>query len=240
MASLDRTEGRLRDLAGKMILITSGPTRGPIDAIRYITNKSTGRLGVLMATEALHRGASVTFVHGKGSLVPDDEPLATETLTRLRLREVETVDDLLEVMKEELERQPYGAVLHSMAVLDYVPESYENSKTPSGQDEWVVRLVRTPKVIKIIKELQPKSLLIGFKLEAGTSREELVEAAHRSLLANRADLVLANDLRDVEHGHHIGYLVGPDGNVEAVAEGKAEIARVLLDAVSARLKAEKE
>jgi phosphopantothenoylcysteine synthetase/decarboxylase len=179
-------------------------------------------------------------VYGRGSLVPDDEPLATETLTRLRLREVETVDDLLEVMKEELERQPYDAVLHSMAVLDYVPESYEDSKTPSGQDEWVVRLVRTPKVIKIIKELQPKSLLIGFKLEAGTSREELVEAAHRSLLANRADLVLANDLRDVEHGHHIGYLVGPDGNVEAVAEGKAEIARVLLDAVSTRLKAEKE
>ena len=230
----------MRDLAGKMILITSGPTRGPIDAVRYITNKSTGRLGVLMAAEALRRGAIVTFVYGRGSRVPDDEPLATETMTRLRLREVETVDDLLEVMKEELERQPYDAVLHSMAVLDYVPESYEDSKTPSGQDEWVVRLVRTPKVIKIIKELQPKSLLIGFKLEAGTSREELVEAAHRSLLANRADLVLANDLRDVEHGHHIGYLVGPDGNVEAVAEGKAEIARVLLDAVSTRLKAEKE
>lgn len=230
----------MRDLAGKMVLITSGPTRGPIDAIRYITNKSTGRLGVLLAAEALHRGASVTFVYGRGSLVPDDEPLATETLTRLRLREVETVDDLLEVMKEELERQPYDAVLHSMAVLDYVPESFEDSKTPSGQDEWVVRLVRTPKVIKIIKELRPESLLISFKLEAGTSKEELVEAAHRSLLANRADLVLANDLRDVEQGHHIGYLVGPDGNVEAVAEGKAEIARVLFDAVSTRLKAEEE
>jgi len=230
----------LRDLAGKMILITSGPTRGPIDAVRYVTNKSTGRLGVLMAAEALHRGANITFVYGRGSLVPDDERMATETLSRLRLREVETVDDLLEVMKEELERQPYDAVLHSMAVLDYVPASYADSKTPSGQDEWLVRLVRAPKVIKIIKELQPTSLLISFKLEAGKSQEELVEAAHRSLLANKADLVLANDLRDVEQGHHIGYLVGPAGNVEAVAEGKEEIARVLLDAVSTRLKLEKE
>lgn len=229
----------MRDLAGKMILITSGPTRGPIDAVRYVTNKSTGRLGVLMAAEALHRGANITFVYGRGSLVPDDERMATETLSRLRLREVETVDDLLEVMKEELERQPYDAVLHSMAVLDYVPASYADSKTPSGQDEWLVRLVRAPKVIKIIKELQPTSLLISFKLEAGKSQEELVEAAHRSLLANKADLVLANDLRDVEQGHHIGYLVGPAGNVEAVAEGKEEIARVLLDAVSTRLKLEK-
>ena len=230
----------MRDLAGKMILITSGPTRGPIDAVRYITNKSTGRLGVLMAAEALHRDASVTFVYGRGSLVPEDGLLGEEALSRLRLREVETVDDLLEVMKEELDRQPYDAVLHSMAVLDYVPETYQDSKTPSGQDEWLVRLVRAPKVIKIIKELQPTSLLISFKLEAGKSQEELVEAAHRSLLANKADLVLANDLRDVEQGHHVGYLVGPAGNVEAVAEGKEEIARVLLDAVSTRLKLEKE
>ena len=228
------------DLAGKMILITSGPTRGPIDAVRYITNKSTGRLGVLMAAEALRRGASVTFVYGRGSLVPDDGLLGEEALPRLRLREVETVDDLLEAMKEELDRQPFDAVLHSMAVLDYVPASYADSKTPSGQDEWLIRLVRAPKVIKIIKELQPTSLLISFKLEAGKSQEELVEAAHRSLLANKADLVLANDLRDVEQGHHIGYLVGPAGNVEAVAEGKEEIARVLLDAVSTRLKLEKE
>jgi phosphopantothenoylcysteine synthetase/decarboxylase len=228
----------LRDLVGREILITSGPTRGPIDAVRYITNKSTGRLGAVMASEALRRGASVTFVYGKGSLIPDDEMLGGDGLTRLTLREVETVDDLLQVMEEELERKPYDAVLHSMAVLDYVPESYEDSKTPSGQDEWVVKLVRAPKVIKIIKELQPASLLIGFKLEAGKSLDELVQAAHGSLLANRADLVLANDLRDVERGHHLGYIVGPDGEVEAVADGKEEIARLLLDAISARLKAE--
>jgi phosphopantothenoylcysteine synthetase/decarboxylase len=129
-------------------------------------------------------------------------------------------------------------VLHSMAVLDYVPETYVEEKTPSGQGEWWIKLVRTPKVIKEIKDLQPASLLISFKLEAGKSKEELIDAAHRSLLANRADLVLANDLRDVEQGHHVGYLVGPTGEVVAVAEGKEEIARSLLDAVSERLKSE--
>jgi len=125
-----------------------------------------------------------------------------------------------------------------MAVLDYVPETYLQEKTPSGQEDWWIKLVRTPKVIKEIKELQPTSLLISFKLEAGKSKEELIDAAHRSLLANRADLVLANDLRDVEQGRHIGYLVDPAGDVEAVADGKEEIARLLLDAVSERMKSE--
>ena len=228
----------MEDLVGKSILITSGPTRGHIDAVRYITNKSTGRLGVLMAAEALSRGASVTFVAGKGSLVPDAELVGEDALSRLRVREIETVDELLDVMRQELRDRQYHAVLHSMAVLDYVPETYLEEKTPSGQGEWWVKLVRTPKVIKEIKELQPTSLLISFKLEAGKSKEELIDAAHRSLLANRADLVLANDLRDVEQGRHIGYLVDPAGDVEAVADGKEEIARLLLDAVSERMKSE--
>jgi phosphopantothenoylcysteine synthetase/decarboxylase len=124
-----------------------------------------------------------------------------------------------------------------MAVLDYVPETFLEQKTPSGQDEWLVKLVRTPKVIKIIKELQPSTVLVGFKLEVDKSRQELVEVAFRSLTTNAADLVLANDLRQVEQGRHVGYLVNRAGDVEAVAEGKEEIARLLLDAVAHRLEA---
>jgi phosphopantothenoylcysteine synthetase/decarboxylase len=228
----------VRDLAGVRILITSGGTRGPIDAVRYIANKSTGRLGMLMASGALSRGADVTFIYGKDSLVPDAEVVGEEALSHLTLREIDTIDDLLGAMKQELQDKPFDAVLHCMAVLDYVPDSYVAEKTPSGQDEWWIKLVRTPKVIKIIKELQPSSLLISFKLEAGKSREQLVEAAYRSLVANEADLVLANDLRDIEQGHHLGYLVNQAGEVQAVAEGKEEIARLLLDAVAERAKAE--
>jgi phosphopantothenoylcysteine synthetase/decarboxylase len=231
-------EESLEDLAGKSILITSGPTRGPIDAVRYITNKSTGRLGALMAEEALSRGAAVTFVYGKGSLTPGAALAGSDAVSRLKLVEIETVDQLAEVMKTELGARPYDAVLHSMAVLDYVPETYLGDKTPSGQEQWSIKLVRTPKVIKVIKELQPTTLLISFKLEVGKSKEELVAAAHRSLLANGSNLVLANDLRQVEQGHHVGYLVNQAGDVEVVAEGKEEIARLLLDAVAERAKAQ--
>jgi phosphopantothenoylcysteine synthetase/decarboxylase len=226
--------GRTQDLFGRRIMITSGPTRGPIDAVRYVTNKSTGRLGVIMALEALSRGATVTFIYGKGSLIPEAAEVGQEALSRLGLVQIETVDELLEVMRDELAREQYDAVLHSMAVLDYVPATYVEEKTRSGQEEWWIRLVRTPKVIKVIKELQPDTMLISFKLEVDKSREELIEAAHQSLRSNRADLVLVNDLQEIEQGHHVGYIVNPAGNVESVVEGKKEIASKLLDAVAER------
>jgi phosphopantothenoylcysteine synthetase/decarboxylase len=229
--------GRAGDLIGRRILITSGPTRGPIDAVRYVTNKSTGRLGVVMAQEALSRGAAVTFIYGKGSLSPAASDVTQEAWSRLRLVEIETVNELLQVMKEELEEERYDAVLHSMAVLDYVPDRYVEEKTRSGQEEWWIKLVRTPKVVRVIKELQPETMLVSFKLEVGKSREELIEAARESLLSNRADLVLANDLQEIEQGHHVGYIVNPAGDVEGVVEGKAEIARKLLDAVAGRTQA---
>jgi len=223
-------------LIGKRILITSGPTRGPLDAVRYITNKSTGRLGVILAREALSRGARVTFIYGKGSLVPDADELGPDPFSRLKLVEIETVPELLEVMRGELEGEQYDAVLHSMAVLDYVPERSVEEKTRSGQDEWWIKLVRTPKVIKVIKELQPRTVLVGFKLEVNKSKEELIQIAHQSLLANRANLVLANDLQQIEQGRHVGYIVNPAGEVEGVVEGKEAIARKLLDAVAERMR----
>ncbi len=229
----------MRVLVGRRILITSGPTRGPLDAVRYISPKSTGRLGVILAREALSRGATVTFVYGKGSLTPDADELGSEPFSRLKLVEIETVSDLLEVITRELEREQYDAVLHSMAVLDYVPEEYIKEKTPSGQSEWWIKLVPTPKVVKLIKQLQPQTVLVSFKLEVNRSQEELIQIAHRSLLANRADLVLANDLHQIEQGRHVGYVVNPAGKVEHVVEGKEQIASALLDAVEERLRSDR-
>lgn len=226
----------MRGLEGSRILITSGPTRGPLDAVRYISPKSTGRLGVILAQEALSRGAMVTFVYGKGSLVPNAGQLDPEPLSRLKLVEIETVPQLLQVVTDELQEEGYDAVLHSMAVLDYVPEEYIEEKTASGQSEWWIKLVPTPKVVKVIRELQPQTVLVSFKLEVNKPKKELIRIAHQSLLANRADLVLANDLHQIEQGHHVGYIVNPQGEVESIAEGKEEIARELLNAVAERMK----
>lgn len=210
----------------KRVLVTSGSTRAPLDAVRYITNKSTGRLGALIAEEALREGAEVTYIYGQGSELPQvAQPVS------LCLVEVETVPDLMDKVREELEETNYHAIIHAMAVLDYVPEAAREEKVPSGREEWQIRLVKTPKVIKMIRELAPQAFLVGFKLEVGRSEEELIAIAHRSLLANKADLVVANDLLQIERGNHVGYFVNPEGELVACAQGKEEIARRLIEII---------
>lgn len=212
-------------LRGKKLLITSGPTRAPLDAVRYITNKSTGRLGALIAEEAIQRGADVTFVYGRPSQVPVVRGGRHDHLTLIA---VETVDDLVAVFKEQLPRR-YNAVVHPMAVLDFQPDEVRDYKTGSHVEEWALRLVPTSKVIRLVKELAPDTFLVGFKLEIGKDPKELQAIAFEFLKRNRCDLVVANDLREIEAGRHTGYFVTPEGKVVQTAVGKEAIARALIE-----------
>ncbi len=212
-------------LREKKVLITSGPTRAPLDAVRYITNKATGRLGALIAEEALRQGADVTFVYGRTSQVPLVRGGAHDHLT---LAAVETVGDLIAVFRRELPRG-YDAVIHPMAVLDFEPAEVRNEKTGSQTKEWVVRLVPTPKAIQLVKELALSTFLVGFKLEVGKDLNELRAIALDFLRRNHCDLVVANDLREIEGGQHTGYFITPRGDIVQTAVGKEAIARTLVD-----------
>lgn len=219
-------------LRGKKVLITSGPTRAPLDAVRYITNKATGRLGALIAEEAIQCGAHVTFVYGRPSQVPVVRGHPHDHLTLIA---VETIDDLVAVFRQELPRG-YDAVIHPMAVLDFQPDIVREEKTGSAVREWVIRLVPTPKVIGLVKDLAPQTYLVGFKLEVGKQPEELRAIAHEFLTNTRADLVVANDLRDIEEGRHRGYLIAPDGTVVQTVDGKEAIARAVIEHLDAQLR----
>jgi phosphopantothenoylcysteine synthetase/decarboxylase len=208
----------------KKLLITSGPTRAPLDAVRYITNKATGKLGAMIAERALQRGADVTYVYGR----PGELPVARGGRDHLRLIPVETADDLVAAFREELPKR-YGAVVHPMAVLDFQPDSARDYKTSSDTEEWVIRLVPTTKAIKLVKDLAPDTFLVGFKLEIGKEPRELQSIAFEFLKRNRCDLVIANDLKEIEAGRHTGYFVTPDGKVHKTAIGKEAIARTLID-----------
>lgn len=217
-------------LRGKKILITSGPTRAPLDAVRYITNKATGRLGAMIAEGALQRGADVTYIYGR----PGELPVARGGRDHLRLIPVETVDDLVAVFREELPKR-YDAVVHPMAVLDFQPDSVRSYKTGSDVEEWVIRLVPTQKAIKIVKDLAPDTFLVGFKLEIGKESRELLAIALEFLRVNRCDLVVANDLKEIEAGRHTGYFVTPNGKVTKTAVGKEAIARALIESLDEEL-----
>jgi phosphopantothenoylcysteine synthetase/decarboxylase len=215
-------------LSGKKLLVTSGPTRASIDAVRYISNRSSGRLGCRIAVEALALGARLTLVAGPGSVVPTRKDLPEEEWSRLRIRRIETVPDLVETLREELSAsERYHAVVHAMAVLDYVPQSEESGKIPSGKQTWTLRLTRTPKVIRHIKTWSPRTYLVAFKLEVGQSPERLREIGTAFVRDNRPDLLVANDLSRIRGDQHPAIIIGRRGKVLAEPKTKAEIARDL-------------
>jgi len=215
-------------LSGKRILITSGPTRANIDAVRYISNRSTGRLGRRIAIEALAEAARVTLMAGPESIVPVREDVSNAEWSRLRIVRIETVLDLLQALQQELTApERYDAVLHAMAVLDYVPQREESGKVPSAKETWTLRLTRTPKIIQRIKDWSPRTYLVGFKLEVSKSEDRLMEIGMAFLRESRADLVIANDLTQIRDEQHPAVIVGRGGGLLARPRTKSEIARDL-------------
>jgi phosphopantothenoylcysteine synthetase/decarboxylase len=216
-------------LEGKLIMITSGPTRAYLDSIRYITNKSTGRLGSLLAHEALKEGAEVAFIYGKGSMKP-----SPKWGKRIRMIEVETVGEVAELVRNELSSRDYFAMIHSMAVLDFEPVERVEGKVGKELGEWVIRLVRTPKVIDIVKGISPKTVLVGFKLEYGLDEGSLIEEAIKTMKRSGADLILANDMKSIEAGRHIGYLLDRDRGLIGRFYGKRAIAKGIIEELGRR------
>ena len=217
-------------LEGRHVMITSGPTRAALDAVRYLTNKSSGRLGSLIALEALRHGARVTFVYGRDSLTPAACGVVPDSAERIRLIEVETVGELLAAVGAELPGD-YDAIIHAMAVLDFEPEAPPDEKTPSDRAEWIIRLRPTPKVIVQMRERAPRAVLVGFKLVYNETPEDMDWLAAESVRKYRGDLVLANDLAQIECGQHVGHLLDGEGRLVAAVEGKREIAAAVIEAV---------
>ncbi|MEK7290947.1 MAG: phosphopantothenoylcysteine decarboxylase [Planctomycetota bacterium] len=223
------------NLSGKRILITSGPTRGYLDAVRYISNKSTGKLGATIAIEALNRGSFVTFVYGTGSITPDVTLLDKDCDSRLTFIEIETVDALLATLQGRLKDKSFDVIVHAMAVLDYTPGKCTNCKITSNNDKLTVTLVKTSKIIKLIRKSWLDAFLVSFKLEVGLSKDELVEKAYASLIENGANLVVANNQNDIAGDKHRAYLINADKIIEAKCETRQDISAKLMDIISKRL-----
>lgn len=187
----------------------------------------------MIAEEALRAGARVTFVYGVGSQMPSDVPSSAQ----LDAVAIETVEDVLNAVERVLTTDRVDVIIHLMAVLDYVPAEPLTTKTPSGQDEWTIRLVKTPKVIKAIRRLAPEAYLVSFKLEVDRTEDELIRIAHESLLRNGSQLVVANDLSQIDATQHVAYFVDPSGQATCKCQSKGEIAVSLVAQVERTLEA---
>lgn len=215
-------------LKKKNILITAGSTRGYLDAVRYITNTSTGRLGSEIALEAMSRGAVVTYIYGAGSLFPVVQGSNDIKVSQLKLIEIETNNDLIKVLQEKLKNRKFDAIIHAMAVADYVPARAKQSKTSSKKEEWLVKLVKTPKVINIIRITWPEAFLVGFKLEVNRTKDEIIKIARRFLTKSKANLIVANDYKYISRNRHIAYMVTGDRKISKPLKGKKAIAKNII------------
>ena len=174
-----------RDLVGKRILITAGPTKSYLDAFRYITNPSSGKMGVAIAENALARGADVTIVYG---------PASTKPPRGAKIIPIETTEEMLDAVVGELKAEKYHAAILSAAAADYGAADRKMEKTPSGKKEWVLQLKPLPKIVENVKKADPEVYLVGFKAEYGVSDEELIDRAYKRLKGAGMDLIVANDV----------------------------------------------
>jgi phosphopantothenoylcysteine decarboxylase / phosphopantothenate---cysteine ligase len=199
-------------LRGQAILVTGGPTPVPLDGIRRLTNRFTGQLGVAIAQELWLKGADVHLIQGYSGLTPPDW-LPHETVL-----DYATYHD--RVLKE-LADKPYQAGIFSAAVADYAPPSVFAGKLPSSQNELLIKLLPTVKVIQAVKQQFPQLALISFKFEQNISHEALMQIAQTRLAAGHA-AVIAN--RAEEQGaEQVAWLVCPNQAEQRLA-GKIGIA----------------
>ena len=235
----------------KKIIITSGGTSEKIDNVRKITNSSSGKLGMTIANYLLKEFNDITiyYICSKNSLKPSDN--------RVKIIEIDGTMDLKNTVENLLLTEHIDYFIHSMVVSDYMTdyittiekiknslkksdnldEAFSNieiisgNKISSHENNLVVVLKPTPKIISIVKNLSPSTYLVGFKLLDGVSKEELISVAKKLKDKNRCDLVVANDLSNIRNGEHIAYIIDKNNNVE-ISHGKDDIAKKLIRRIS--------
>ncbi|MBN1682458.1 bifunctional phosphopantothenoylcysteine decarboxylase/phosphopantothenate--cysteine ligase CoaBC [Candidatus Bathyarchaeota archaeon] len=216
-----------KDLLGKKIFITAGPTRAYLDAFRYITNPSSGKMGTALAQNAIDRGADVTIVYGPGT---------SKAPSNANVIPILSTEDMLEAVQKELREKKYDAAILSAAAADYGLSNRIMEKTPSGKNEWILHLKPLPKIVERIKKIDPKVYLVGFKAEYNISDEELIDRAYNRLIGANMDLIVANDVAREKTGFGTDtnevFIINPDKNVKHIdLADKYTVASKILDFV---------
>lgn len=224
MASLERimeaVGGALleRDLKGKKVLITAGPTREHIDPVRFISNRSSGRMGYALARVAKRRGAEVILISGPTMIPP---PPGIEPL------KVESADEMMGAVAREV-RRGVDLLIMAAAVADFKPKAYSTKKMDKGAVR-SLELTDVPDIIKEVSSMKKRPFIIGFSAETGSDTER----AKRKQRAKGTDLIVFNDVTSEGAGfesetNRITIMAG-DGVREYPLMSKEECAGVIFD-----------
>lgn len=227
MKAIAYSLGGTQDFEGVRILVTGGPTREHIDPVRFLSNPSSGRMGLALAEEARKRGATVTFVHGPLSTAPsrDIEAIAVTSVVEMHERVMERLADC-------------QVVVSAAAPGDFIPEERHAQKIKKDdKGTMTLKLKRAPDILgDASKARRPGQLLVGFAAES----ENLVENAKKKLKEKDLDIIVANDISSPHWGFasemNKVVIMFRDGTSEELdLREKREVARVILDHIRERL-----
>ena len=217
----DALRSTTRDLAGETVLITAGPTQEPVDPVRFLSNRSSGRMGFALAEEAIARGARVTLVSGPVALSP---PAGCE------LVRVTTAAEMHEAVIRRLRESTI--VVMAAAVADYRPAAEQSSKVKKQSSGWNLELEPTPDILADVAQRKDEQLVVGFAAET----EDLRQNAERKLRSKNCDLLVANLVGPAaEDGGfdsemNQGLLLAANGEaIELPRSSKREMARRIFD-----------
>jgi len=211
--------GRGRELKGRTVLVSAGPTREFLDPVRFLSNPSSGKMGYAVAAAAQARGARVILVSGPTSLLP---PFGVQ------VEGVGSAEEMRRAMLKHLSQA--DVVIKAAAVGDYRPSQLAPSKIKKERQRLSLELERTPDILQEIGEKKGRRILIGFAAEM----EDLLENAKRKLWKKKLDLIVVNDIRQSEGGFgqeaNQVKLIDREGKVEEFPLlPKAEVAEIVLD-----------
>lgn len=210
-----------KDLSGKKVLVTAGPTQEAIDPVRVITNHSTGRMGYALARAAMLRGADVTLVSGPVSLAPP--PFVTVVPVR-------SADDMFQAVTAVSDQQ--DIIIKAAAVADYTPVFVSGEKVKKKDGDMNIPLKRTEDILKYLGEHRREGqFLCGFSMET----EHMIENSQKKLFSKQVDMIAANNLKTAGAGFgtdtNVVTLITRDNIEELPIMTKDETAHVILDRI---------
>ncbi len=212
-----------KDLSGIRILVTAGPTREPIDPVRFISNRSSGKMGYAIAKMAKRRGADVVLVSGPTNLKPPSG-------RNVEVCWVETAEQMRKVVLQKW--QDCDVVIKAAAVADYSPETQSSSKIKKKEFDLVLKLRRNPDILEELGRKKEDKIIVGFAAET----EELIKNAQEKLRKKNLDMIVANDVSKRDSGFEVdtnrAILIKKDGTMEKTGLlKKEELSNLILDRV---------
>jgi len=221
-----RVLAKPHDLAGKTVLVTAGPTREPVDPVRYLTNRSTGKMGCAIAKQAMLRGAAVTLVAG---------PMAVEPPPFVEVVNVETAQEMFDAVTGRAGGADF--IFKAAAVADYTPAAVAEDKVKKSDGDMAIPLRRTRDILQYLGEHRRAGQIIcGFSMET----RDLIENSAKKLEKKRVDMICANNLKVAGAGFgtdtNVISVITADGVTELPLQSKDAAADAILDRAMALAK----